>query len=91
LVQGLAVGFLGGEGFFQIGYGLDVIGFIAGMEAIGELDDPAGVGGELDAQLPKGRRAGHRGCGGGVGKGDSHGNEGVKDVPYVGGVSPRFG
>jgi hypothetical protein len=26
-----------------------------------------------------------------VGKGDSHGNEGVKDVPYVGGVSPRFG
>ena len=72
-MQGLAVGFLGGEGFFQIGYGLDVIGFIAGMEAIGELDDPAGFGCELDAQLSEGGCVGHGGRGWREGKGDSHG------------------
>ena len=78
LVEGLAVGFLGGEGFFQIGYGLDVIRFITGMEAIGELDDPAGFGCKLDAQLPERRRAGGWSCGRCKRKGDSHGIEGVK-------------
>jgi hypothetical protein len=57
LVEGLAVGFLGGEGFLQITDGLGVIGLITGVEAIGRLHDPAGISGELDAQLPEGGRA----------------------------------
>ena len=77
-VEGLAVRFLGSKGLFQISDRSGVLRFITAVEAIGQLHDPAGIGGKLDAQLPEGRRAGDGGWGGCVGKGDSHGIKGVK-------------
>jgi hypothetical protein len=50
-VQGLAAAFLGREAFLKVGHGKGVVGLVAGVEAIGELGDPAGFGLEFGAEL----------------------------------------
>jgi ABC-type uncharacterized transport system permease subunit len=50
-VQGLAAAFLGREAFLKVGHSKGVVGLVAGVEAIGELGDPAGFGLEFGAEL----------------------------------------
>jgi hypothetical protein len=56
-LQGFLARFLGGEALLQIGNREGVIGFIGGVQALGELGDPAGFGLELGAELPEGGAA----------------------------------
>jgi hypothetical protein len=76
--QGLAVACFCGEAFLQIGDSTGVVLGVLGVEAFGQLGDPAGFGLELGAQLPERRAPWSLLRRGGDGDGDRHWEAGLR-------------